>query len=109
MITGDSWIAPPPKIRMDGPSLSQMFWGLSEELASPTEGFAAISTYKQPRFLRNPEAALGAFNFNQDQLSVARTLVVAELQTSRSFGQMWLEGSVSNFLAVANDPATCWR
>ena len=44
-----------------------------------------------PYFSRRSDAQPGASNFPQDQLVIEATVFVVELQTSRKFGQIWLE------------------
>ena len=60
-------------------------------------------------FLLNSEVRAGALNFSQGQLPIAATMIVAELRTSRSRGQMYPAAFISELPNAANSRATGWR
>ena len=63
---------------------------------------APISTTNPATVYCAPVPKPGAFNFLQDQLLVAVSMLVAGLQTSRKFEQMWLEGHIPSLPTAAH-------
>ena len=80
------------------------------EAAPAPGGYAAAWVHGNARWhMWRSEATGEAFKYNEDELMITSTMVVAELQVSRNFDPLFVEAPIFQVLSAADSQVAAWR